>query len=138
MYDVTGLVSEDLELDVPRIDQAPFDIQRIVPESRFHLRFGHGELFAQDVFVRTDADTPAASAGRGFDHHRIVDLASESDGLLDRTHPTGARGNDGHSGFADDSLGLDLVAGQIQILRRRAYEDQAGIFTGTSKVAVLG
>jgi hypothetical protein len=138
MNDVSESIRENLKLDVPWIDQVFLDVQRVVAESRPHLRLGHGELFAQRILVLTDANATAASAGRRLDHHRIADSEGEGGRLVDRRHRTGARRNDRHPGLFDDPLGLDLVACQIQVLRSRADEDQAGVFTGSGKSPVFG
>ena len=134
MDHVPILVGQDLELDVPGIDQAFLHIQRVVAESGLDFRSCDGKILAQDLFVRTDANASAAAACRGLDHDRIADLGSESGRIVNRGHPTRAGRDDGHAGLVDDRLGPDLVAGQFEGLRSRTDEDQAGIPAGPGEL----
>ena len=90
------------------------------------------------LVVEGNAQTLAATAGGGFDHHRIADALSD----LDRFVRTGNRfvvaGNGIDPGFERQLLGLDLVAHLADRIVLRADELDAFFFQATREFGVLG
>ena len=82
MDDITVLVAEHLDLDMPRLLDIFLDEHAVVAEARLGLGLRRGEAFLHLLAAIGDAHALAAAAGARLDHHRIADLVGDLDRLL--------------------------------------------------------
>ena len=131
-------VAQHLDFDVARFEHVFFDKDAVVVESILGFIDAGGKALEGFLVVEGDAQTLAAAAGRGLDHHRITDALGD----LDRLGRTGNRrviaGNGIDLGFERQLLGLDLVAHLADRVVLRADELDAFFFQATRELGVLG
>ena len=124
--DVPVTVRQDLEFDVVRPLDVFLDEDAAVAESglRFARRGVHVD--AQLLVGPDDAQPAPASAGAGLDHHRVADAFRERDSVLRARHALLGARHDRHAGLLRQVARLDLVAHQMDGLRGRPDEGDAG------------
>src|SRR4029453_10658858 len=76
------MVAEDLELDVPRLEQVLLEIHRAVAESSLGLLAGRRELAGQISLGRNDAHAAPAAARRRLEDDGIADFRRQARRLL--------------------------------------------------------
>ena len=137
VHDSARGVGEDLHLDVPRVDHGALQEHRRVAERGLRLAHGGRDGLAQLPRL-VDAAHPAPAAARHrLDEQREAQLVRRRDELLDLR---GRRRRPEHrqARLPGGGDGAGLVAGQVQHLRRRPDERDAGVRTGLRQVRVLG
>src|SRR6202043_1420435 len=75
-------VAEDLELDVPGLDEVLLEIDPAVAERLLRFLAGGRELALDLALGRDDAHAAAAAAGRRLEDDRIADLGGQLPRLL--------------------------------------------------------
>src|SRR6266498_65431 len=124
--DVSMLVAEQLDLDVPR----PLDValceHAVVAERRLRLATRGLERIRQLVGRAHDAHPAPAAAGGGLEQEREAELVRL------------ARLDHGHARLARDPLRLELVAARAQRLWRGADPHEPGRADSLREVRVLG
>ncbi len=136
VHDSARGVGEDLHLDVPRVDHGALQEHRRVAERGLRLAHGGRDGLAQLPRL-VDAAHPAPAAARHrLDEQREAQLVRRRDELLDLR---GRRRRPEHrqARLPGGGDGAGLVAGQVQHLRRRPDERDAGVRTGLRQIGVL-
>ena len=137
MQGVARFVGNALDLDVARLLDVLFHIERAVLECRLSLCAGGGERRMQaDVVVR-DAHAAAATAGGGLDDHGVTDLVGYFDGLIFVGDFALGAGDDRYAGGLGDFPSADLVAQAAHGLGRRADEGDTAFATDLGEVGVF-
>ena len=134
--DVAVGVGEDLHLDVARVDDGLLEEHPGVAERR--RRFAAGRFGGLPQYLRFgDPAHPAATAaGDGLDEQRVGHGLRRGDEVVD----VGGRSRGCQHRKSGRPGGVDrpgLVAGQLQDLRRRADEDDAGVGAGRGEFGVF-
>ncbi len=130
-------VAEDLHLDMTRVDYESFDEDTPRPEAALGQPSNAVERPAQFRGIPADlhADAPAA-AGR-LEHHGISELAGCGGGRGCAVQQIGT-GEHRDTRRPGRRAGGVLGAEHAQLVRRRAHENQAGVFDGGRELGVLG
>jgi len=131
-------LSYDLHLDMPRLDDVLFDVQRAVLESGFGFGTGGGKGAVQTDIVVRHAHSPPASAGGGLDDYGVPDLVCDLDGGILTGDLTVRAGNNGHTHPPGKLARGDLVTQKLHRLRRRSDEGDPAFAAYLGKVRVLG
>ena len=138
-HGVLVLVGQHLDLDVARVLQELFHVDRRVAEggTRLGARGLHG-MDQRGLGVH-DAHAASATAASGLDDHRVADGAGRADDLL-RVFGQSAfgAGHAGHAGLDHGLFGRDLVTHDADGLGRGADEGEAAGFDALGEVGVLG
>ena len=71
---ISGLVSQNLELDMMRIHNQLLQIHIIIAKGCLRLRFGCPVSIFQFFFGKSLAHSFSSASGAGFDQHRITDF----------------------------------------------------------------
>ena len=123
-------VADHLDLDVPRARQEALDEHAVVAEAgrRFSLR--RRDRLVEAVGGLDDAHPAPAAARRGLDQQRI--------GVAGARLLEAQRLHDRHARARRRLLRADLVAHQLDRLRRRPDEDHARFGAGARERRVLG
>ena len=144
VHDPARVVGHDLDLDVPRADEQPLDVQRAVPEGRGRLAARLVDRLPQAVGGAHGAHAaPAAPRGR-LQQKGIADPPGRGGetgvGLVGR----GLAGDDGHARRLHQAPGLYLRAEARDDVGRGPDPRQAGVgargghLGGLGKEAVAG
>ena len=131
------VVCQDLDLDVPRGQDEPFQEEGVVAEraGRDPARGNQGGLEVLGPFH--DVHALAAAAGRGLDQQREADAGRGLDQLRVRHAGFGDARDHRDPVAGDVVLGTDLVAHDIKRFDAGADERDAGLFQGAGEVDVL-
>ena len=137
MNGMAMVVRNDLEFDVMRIDDQLFYIECAVAERFLGFRAGRVKGRAETRFIARDAHSPTATAGHGFDHHRIADAPCDFECFLFiLDDPVAARRNR-NSGFSRAGPRRILVPHRVHRARRRADELDLAAFADLREMRVL-
>ncbi len=122
-----GAVAQHLHLDMSRARQEPFNIDSRIAERRFRLRLapldGGGDL----IRGLNDPHAAAASARDSLDQHRCaLRQMLEERGRPGGVHCAGGSRNGRHAEFFRPVLGRDLVAEELEAVRRRPDKGEPG------------
>ena len=131
-------VGDDLDFDVVRSLDELLDEHAIVAEAVARLVAAGLKAFAGLLVVVGDAQSLAATPGRGLDHYRVTDIPGDADGcggILDCRVVTG---NGIDPGLFGQLLRRDLVAHGRDRMVLRADEDDAAFFETARELLVLG
>jgi hypothetical protein len=123
---------------VPDPGEEPLQQHRRVAEHPLREATDPLQLHPQGALVVRDGHPHPAAAGRGLDHHRVADVVSRPDGLLDVPHRPRRATRHGHAGFSDQVAGPDLVTHRLDRLWRRADPDQPCLLHPPGEGGVLG
>ena len=137
MDDVALGVTEDLDLDVLRVDHRTFDVHPTVTEGGGSLAGCLGGLGAQFLGGADEAHPSSATTGDGLDEQRVGASLGIGDQLVEVLAGLGVV-QDRQAGLAGGFHRRGLVAGQIQSLRRRPDEGQSVLGALTCQRRVLG
>ena len=132
------LVREDLDLDVPGIDEKLLQIDRVVAERVLGLQLRGLERPRHLVLFVDHAHAPPAAARRGLDDDGIADALGRLARLLLVLHRPRAAGDDRHAVFDHQLAGLRLVAHQRDALRRGTDEREPRRPARLGELRVLG
>ena len=134
---VAVAVGEDLDLDVPRVDDGLLDEHRGVAEGALGLPHAGLDRLAQRLGLVDPAHAAAAAAGDRLDEQRVGQVARRLDERVDVGGGVDRRqGRDaGRLGRRD---GPGLVAGEGEHLGGRADEGDPGVRAGLRELGVLG
>ena len=135
----TGLVAEELNLDVAGSREELLDVETAVAESAFG--FGLAAFVGLvDVAGRGDdaSPAPAAAAERLDDHCSAIAEGGEEVACFLQGSRVIRAPQHGHVRGARGRTRLPLVAEQLQDLRPRTDEGDAGLRAGGGEVGVLG
>jgi hypothetical protein len=128
IHDVAVRVAQHLDLDVARALDELLDEDAVVAEARLGLVAARRESLERLLVVERDAQSLAAAAGAGLDHHRVADLARDRHGLLGRCDHVVVAGDDVDLGLQRQLLRRDLVAHRRDRVVLGADEDDALFF----------
>jgi len=132
------LITQQLDLDVPRMIQIALKNQTLVAECAGRLAPRSGDRLGQLTLVSDEMHALAAPARAWLDQHRIADafcLAGESRvGLVVAVVP----GQHGHAQAGCQLTRRGLVAQRAHCGRRRPDPGDAGIDDGLREIGVLG
>jgi hypothetical protein len=137
VQDAPGAVGEDLDLDVPRVDDGLLEEEGRVAERRLGLALGRLERLPKPVRAVDATHTAAAAAGDRLDEEGVADPVG---GLGERVQ-VGRRVDTAQGGQAGRPGGADragLVAGQVEGGRRRSDEGDAVSCALLGEQRVLG
>ena len=132
-------VSEDLHLDVPRVDDGLLDEHGRVAEGGLALAHAGLDRLAEVLRVVDLAHPAATAAGHGLHEQRVRQPSVGR--RLDQLVHVGGRLHRGQRGDARGLGGRDragLVAGQRQDVGRGADEGDAGVGARLGQRGVLG
>ena len=132
------LVGHDLNLDVARVLQELFHVDRRVAEGRTGFGLGGLHRMNQRRLGVHHAHAAPTAAARRLDDHRVADglgRALDDDRVIGQS-AFGA-GHAGHAGLDHGLLGRDLVAHDADRLRRRSDEFKAAFLDPLGKVGVF-
>ena len=138
MNGIAMRVAENLDLDMARPVQRPFQDQVRGPEGllRFRARQRQGR---DQLGLAFDPPHPAsAAASGGLDHDRITDGPRCVQKSLVRLVAILIAGQAGHAGRDHAPFRDRLVAHHRDRFRRGSDEDQAGIEAGPGEIGILG
>src|SRR3546814_18986663 len=107
--DVAVLVSEDLDLDMARIEDEFLDEDAVVAEAVEPFALGRLEALADVLVLIGEAHALAAAAGRGLPLHRIAELVRNRHGVRGTVDLADDDGDDADAGFPRELRRLDLV-----------------------------
>ena len=139
VHGITVAVGEHLDLDVARIGQEFFHVDRGVTESRLGLLAREVDRLDQVLRVFDHAHTATTAARCGLDQHRVADLVGQLPGapLVVVERSVGA-GHAGHARLAHGVDGRHLVAHQADGLRTGPDEGEARFLDALGEIGVLG
>jgi hypothetical protein len=141
MNDIAMSVRQNLNFDVPRVNEAFFKVNLTVAER--HLGFRASNFDEPDQFVRvaSHADSaPSASSDRLHHYREVVPLGKSLRNrfaLFARREDLGS-GDTWNSGFRHDPAGDYLAAQIYNDLRRRSDENQACLRALLRKSRIFG
>ena len=115
-------IAEDLDLDVARILDELLDEDAIVAKAVQALALGRLEALAHVLFAIGEPHALAAAARARLHHNGVADVIGYLDCMVGIANFADEAGDDVHSRFARDLLGLDLVAHRGDRLGRRTDE----------------
>src|SRR5262249_14949294 len=125
-------VGQDLHLNVTRFLDELLHVHAIVTEGRFGLR-AHSTQGRGDLVTAVDETHPfAATAGRGFKHHRETDLIGGFNDLVLTAQHVGA-GNYRYASLLHDGAGGDLIAHLFDRFGHGADEDDASLLASAGE-----
>src|SRR5882762_7946956 len=132
-------VGEHLPLDVSRVLEVLFQIDRCVAESRPGLGPRDADRALESGFSVNDTHAAPAAPARGLHDHRITDFPGDLERLLGGIGQRTVRaGNARHPGLAHDLLCVHFVAHQPDGLRLGADENEAALVHAFGKIGVFG
>ena len=130
-------VREDLHLDVPRAQDGALEEHGRVTERPVGLAHRGGEGLGQVVAGVDPAHAATATAGHGLDEDREPDDVGGREELVDvRGRRRGRQHRE--AGLTGRLQRTDLVAGELEDVRGRADEDEAGCGGRPRERRVLG
>ena len=135
---VAERVGQDLDLDVPRLDDEFLDEHPVVAERVLGLVAAGREALEGLLVVVGDAQALAAAAGGRLDHHRVADVAGDFDSTLGGIDRVVVARDGVDLGFVGELLRGDLVAHGRHRLRLRADEGNARGLQPARELLVLG
>ena len=136
--DIAVGVREDLNLDVPRPFDQPFDIERAVAERRGRLSPRRRDRLQGLAVVPDDAHALAAAARRSLDEHRIAEASRGGEDALVGLIARRIAGHDRDARGLHQRARADLRAHPFHHLCRRTDEDDAGLLARPRQVGALG
>ncbi len=136
MENVPVPVPEQLDLHMPGVLKKLLHIHRIIAEKKEGFLFGEQEIAFKLRFFMNDPHSPSASSGGGFEDHRVPQPGSPLLGGSEVIKPIGT-GSNGQARPLRADPGLNLVSQQLDRLRPRADEDQAGLLNRLGKRSAL-
>ena len=131
-------VGEDLNLDVPRPFDQPFDVEGAVAERVLGVSPGRLHRLQRVVIRADDAHADAAAAARRLHQRRAADPLERGEQRLVGLIGGRLSRHDGHTGGLHQPSRADLRAHRDHRRRRRADEDDAGVRARLGKCRVLG
>ena len=141
--DLSRLVAQDLDLDVARLLDLAFQVERPVAERGHRLRRSAAQG-GRKIRSALDPSHPSSpTAGRGLDHQRVPDpIGLDEDrrqrvGAIDR-HRVDRPGHRVDPDGPRQSSRTDLVAERVDRGRGRADEDEPGLRDGAGECRALG
>ena len=129
-------VAKDLDLDVPGAGDQALGIERTVAKGALRLRLATGEGFGDLGLAAHRAHAASAAARDRFQHDRRADRGEERPRRLD-VADDGALDHRRARAFGGLAC-AQLVAEEVERLRRRADEGQSGFSDGAGEGGVLG
>ena len=129
-------VAKDLDLDVPGAGDQALGIERTVAKGALRLRLATGEGFGDLGLATHRAHAASAAARDRFQHDRLADRGEERPRRLD-VADDGALDHRRARAFGGLAC-AQLVAEEVERLRRRADEGQSGFSDGAGEGGVLG
>ncbi len=136
MYDVAGVVGEDLDLDVAGVDDSLFDEARRITEGTLGLTHRRIDRLAQLVGIVDPAHTASTATGDGLDEQRVVELIGRRHQLIGiaRRRNAPQHRDTGSLGRRD---GRRLVAGELEDRLVRTDERDPGIGTCLGQIGIF-
>src|SRR5690606_32825016 len=135
---VTVLISENLNLDVTRIQNELLDEDTVVTKAVEPLALDALEALADVLLIIGEAHALAAAASAGLHHHRIADFVRNLDGMLGVADFAHKAGDDIDAGFFRKLLRFDLVAHGRNRVHRRADEGDIFLRKRLGEACALG
>ena len=138
VQDIAVIVAQYLHFDVLGAAHEAFQEHGVIAErgGRFAARLFQFAVELRGAIYYAHA-APATAEG-GFDNQRITDLAGDFRGLLGIGDGFLAAGNARNARFLGEPPRGGLIAQQVEQIRRRADENDAGSFAGAGQRRVLG
>jgi hypothetical protein len=134
---VSVLVTQNLDLDVPRPFQVLLHVERRIAEGVLRLRLGVAPSSVQLLLGTNHAHALAAPAGHRLQQHRITPFLRPPLHLLGRRQGCGRPRHDWRPGALRRVPRLSLVSHQLHRFRRRPDEDHPGVVAGPRQPRVL-
>ena len=110
MNDVTVTIGNDLKFDVMRIDDQLLDINLFIPEGFLRLVTRAVKSRFEAWFIMRAAHPAPATAGSGFNHHRVTDLPCDFNRIAFRLDDPIASRRHWHAGFPGLGAGRIFIA----------------------------
>ena len=115
-------VGEHLDFNMARLEDQLFEKHPSIAEARFRFRRTSAKGLVQFGSLHHLANSLAAAAGRGLEHHRVSDVLGEPRRLRRIGNGIGVARNRRHAGGLGQLLGFNLVAERADGRGRRADE----------------
>jgi hypothetical protein len=131
-------VPQDLDFDVPGLDDELLDEDAVVAEGAFGLRPAGEEALVDLLVVAGKAQPLAAAAGGGLDHHGVADLPGDHDGTVGRFDGVVVPGDGVDPRLPGEPLGGDLVAQEGHGVMLGADEGNPFLLEAPGELLVLG
>ena len=138
VHGATPSVAEHLNLDVARLRQVLFQIDRIVAEGGLRFRAGGRERDGQLFSRASDLHAAPAAAGSRLDKDREAHVLGDAHRVLLVFHGSVRARYARNAEAAGRVLGLDLVAHDADVLGRRPDERDLVLFEDLGEARVLG
>ena len=136
-HDVAVRVAQHLDLDMAGLLDVFLDEDAAVAKARLRLA-GRGAKALRDLGIGAgDPHALPAPARGGFEQHGVADVLRVAGGGFGVGDDPDMAGHGGDAGGAGELLGADLVAHRRHGGRRRADEDDAGLFERGGKARIL-
>src|SRR5690349_16814807 len=132
------LISQHLNLDMPRLFDITLDVDTAVVESSGGFGRGGLECFAELTFRTDDAHAAPAATCRSFHDQRKTDFPREFQAVFFRRHGVGTTGHDGQPRLVHHAPRFNLVAHQPNHVRLWPNELNVAGFANLGEVRRLG
>ena len=134
--DITGVIAQDLHLDVLGFDHGPLDVDGAVTEGGLGLTGGLPGQLAQVLGLLDEPHAAPATTGDGLDEDRVGLSLGTLDDLIDVGAGGGFR-QDGQAGLLRGGDSLGLVTREVEHLRGGADEGNAVLRAFTRELGVF-
>ena len=135
---VLELISQHLDLNVPRILKEFFQIYRRISESYLRLLLCHIHGIDQGCLSVHDPHTTATSTARSFDNDRIAYVARDTYDLFWIIRKSSfTSGHHRNTCFNHGDFRTDLITHQSDSLRFWADKYKPTLFNTLSKISIL-
>src|SRR5258705_2866453 len=138
MNTTTVLVSQNLNLDVPRLLDVSFDVHTAILKSRRSLCRSRPQCLAQPLFRANDPHSAAPATCGRLNDNREANIPRHLEPFLLRSDGRGTSRQYRQAGFVHCPTSLNLVAHKPDYSRLWSNELDVARFTNLSKVRRLG